>query len=83
MKTVVIDGDLNLINAESAELGVFTLISGGKLPAYTGVTTVTPKAFESTVLETAGKSVYEDIEVLEIPYDEVGNASGGYTVSIG
>lgn len=93
-KTVVIDGDFSLLvngQAEcellildSGEAGVFTTIRDGTLlPRYTGETTVTPKAFLSTVLETANKSVYENIEVLQIPYVEVSNESGGYTVSIG
>lgn len=50
---------------------------------YTGETIITPKAFESTVLRTANKTLTTDIEVLEIPYEEVFNESGGYTVSIG
>lgn len=91
--TVVIDGELSLvlegyadgslIIPESGEAGIFTVIREGTFPAYTGETVVTPLAFASTVLETANKTVYSDIEVLEIPYTETTNPSGGTTVSIG
>ena len=91
--TIVIDGEISLIISETgdcdlilpecAEVGIVTMIREGALPAYTGESVVTPKAFQSTVLGTANKSVYQDIEVLEIPYTEVSNPSGGYTVSIG
>lgn len=80
---VVIDGELSLIIPDSGEFGIFTRIAEGALPAYTGETEVIPKAFEETTLETANKSVYQDIRVLEIPYTETSNLSGGYTVSIG
>lgn len=92
-RTVVLDGELCLTLCGCAELslelvddgefGAVTVIRDGGLPIYTGETTVTPKAFSTTTLETANKSVYEDITVLEIPYEEVTNPSGGYTVSIG
>lgn len=91
--TIVIDGELSLtieddaeyslIIPENAEAGVFMAIGSHTLPAYTGETTVVPKAFLQTVLETANKSVYSDITVEEIPYEEVSNVYGGYTVSIG
>lgn len=92
-KTVVLDGELcltlcgcaelSLELVEDGEFGAITVTSEGALPTYTGETIVVPKAFASTTLETAHKSVYEDITVLEIPYEEVTNPSGGYTVSIG
>lgn len=91
--TIVIDGELSLIIAddaehsliipESGEVGVYMSAGGNALPTYTGETTVIPKAFMQTILETANKSVYSDITVEEIPYEEVSNISGGYTVSIG
>lgn len=90
---VVIDGELSLIFDELAEGsleipecadgGIEFAIYDNPLPAYTGITTVIPKAFESTVLQTANKSVFDNIEVLEIPYTEISNLSGGTTVSIG
>lgn len=90
---VVIDGELSLLMQdraegqllipESADGGIEFAIYDTPLPPYTGITTVVPKAFDSTVLETANKSVYDDITVLEIPYTETSNLSGGTTVSIG
>lgn len=80
---VTIGGDIGLDLAMDGEVGTFTVIRGGTFPAYTGETVVTPLAFASTVLETANKTVYSDIEVLEIPYTETTNPSGGITVSIG
>ena len=91
--TVVIDGELSLIFDElaegsleipgCAEGGIEFAIYDNPLPAYTGTTTVVPKAFLSQILETANKSLYDNIEVLEIPYTETSNLSGGTTVSIG
>ena len=93
MKTVVIDGEMSLEIAEQAEFsmlipeagefGIITVVKDVTLPPYTGITMVIPKAFESTVLQTANKSVFDNIEVLEIPYTETSNLSGGTTVSIG
>ena len=51
-------------------------------PIYTGETIVTPRASEEQVLETAQKTVLDNIVVLEIPYTEVTNPSGGLTVNI-
>lgn len=80
---VVIDGDMDLVIPQSGEMGV-VLVSGKRpYPSYEGETVVIPKAFEAQVLETANKTVYDDITVLEIPYTEVSNVSGGFTVSIG
>lgn len=50
---------------------------------YDGPIIVTPKADGETVLETANMLVMNDITVLEIPYYETTNLSGGYTVYIG
>ena len=50
---------------------------------YTGATTVTPNAFEDTVLETKNKLVSENIKVTKIPYFEVGSTiEGGNVVYI-
>ena len=52
------------------------------LSKYTGPTVITPLPFQNTVLETRGKVVYRNINVLEIPYYETSNVSGK-TVYIG
>lgn len=49
---------------------------------YTGEYTVTPKALEKTVLETANKTMLDDVTVKKIPFHETTNLSGGMTVVI-
>lgn len=55
--------------------------SGGELPYYEGDYEVTPKAVDQT-LNTRLKSMHDNVHVLEIPYSEVDNPSGGKTVNI-
>lgn len=50
--------------------------------SYDGDYTVTPKMFEGTVLPTKDKTMTDDVTVLEVPFYEVSNASGGTTVYI-
>ena len=54
---------------------------GGKI--YDGEYEVAPRPFEQVVLETEGKRMTDNVKVLEIPYSEVDNDSGGHTVTIG
>ena len=49
---------------------------GSSYPVYTGETVVTPKAHESTELETKNKVVLDNIVVEEIPYYETSNPKG-------
>ena len=56
--------------------------SGDRLPYYKGETIVKPKPRKEQTLETANKSMRENVLVLEIPYTEVHN-SNGTTVIIG
>ena len=53
-----------------------------ELPAYEGEYEVTPKVNEQT-LPTSQKLLKENLVVEKIPYYEVGNNSGGTTVTIG
>lgn len=50
--------------------------------AYTGAYTVTPKAFDSQILETANKVLKENVTVSEVPYWETRNESNGTTAYI-
>lgn len=52
-------------------------------PIYDGETVVIPLAREEQTLPTRGKLLTANVTVLEIPYYEVSNPSGGYTVNIG
>lgn len=54
---------------------------GGQV--YDGEYEVTPRPFEAVVLETEGKRMNDNVKVLEIPYSQVDNESGGHTVTIG
>ena len=54
---------------------------GGKV--YDGEYEVAPRPFEQVVLETEGKRMTDNVKILEIPYSEVDNESGGHTVTIG
>lgn len=49
---------------------------GGMLPVYQGETRITPKCYEDIELETARKTVLENIVVEEIPYYETSNVKG-------
>lgn len=64
------------------ELETAIVIGQNTYDIYDGETVVTPKAHSETVLETAEKVVMDDITVLQIPYYETSNLSGGYTVYI-
>lgn len=49
---------------------------------YQGEYVVTPKMFEGTVLLTKDKTMVDDVTVLEVPFYEVTNETGGTTVYI-
>ena len=48
---------------------------------YEGAYTVVPTTSEQ-ILETRAKTMLDDVTVTEIPYQQVTNEAGGYTVSI-
>ena len=83
--------DVQAIEAEicgdgmTAEIGVGGVIriQPEGIELYDGDTVVKPKANEQTVLSTAQKLVEDDITVLEIPYFQTTNSTGGNTVYIG
>lgn len=72
--TVNIDGgEITLANQMDGDMGTFMPI----LPdQYTGDLTVTPKAWEEQVLETAFKTMPGNVVVLEVPYWETSNPNG-------
>ena len=74
------------VNVESPslpmELGTAINVKIVDAPVYEGEYVVTPKA-EAQTLETAERMMEDNVVVLEIPYAEVSNLSGGYTVIIG
>ena len=75
---------LEMEAAQSEELLLDLDMSGGgeKYKEYTGEYTVIPSLSEQT-LETKQKLMKENLTVMEIPYFETSNNSGGTTVYIG
>lgn len=55
---------------------------GGDLPWYNGAYEVTPRAYNEQVLQTAQKSMREDVVVHKVPRYDVDNPFGGQTISI-
>lgn len=61
------------INIDGGEVGTVMPV----LPEpYTGDLTVTPKAFEEQILQTAFKTMPGNVVVLEVPYWETSNPNG-------
>ena len=71
-----------LAHVEGAEL-VGELQAGIDMSdPYTGDYVVTPLAYISQILPTAGKRMEENVVVLDVPYYETSNPSNGLTVYI-
>lgn len=82
--SLVVD-DVTLATSVETEIIEFNApmeIGIGLPDYYTGATTIIPSVVEQ-VLETAEKIVRDNIIVEEIPYMQVSNPAGGYTVTIG
>ena len=62
----------------TADLGQTTILSTA--PQYKGETTVTPRTYEETRLETKDKLMPDDVTVRKIPRYEVSNDCGGVTL---
>lgn len=62
--------------------GKLTIPSAIGVEVYDGEYEVTPKMFEGQTLATKNKLMEDDVVVLEVPYYEVDNTSGGTTVYI-
>lgn len=74
----VIDNDEKL-----GKLRVEEVRAVNNFPKYEGEYTATPCCGDKLILETKDKTLRENIEIEPIPYNEVTNFSGGYTVTIG
>lgn len=66
-------GEITLANQMDGDMGTFMPIVPDQ---YTGDLTVTPKAWEEQVLETAFKTMPGNVVVLEVPYWETSNPNG-------
>ena len=63
------------------DMGQTTILSTA--PQYKGETTVTPRTYEETHLETKDKLMPDDVTVRKIPRYEVSNDCGGVTLIMG
>ena len=79
----IVSGSISSPETLSANLsGMEVLLADITLPRqvggdpYQGDYVVTPKANSQTVLETRGKTMSENVTVVEIPYFETSNISG-------
>lgn len=86
----VISGTLATIQTVTGIVSEMDTVSGGitvggrgDYPEYDGAYEITPLPGTDQILATAGRVLTENVNVLEIPYYETTNESGGYTVSIG
>jgi hypothetical protein len=64
-------------------VGVITVPSYIDSDPYEGVYTVKPKLQRDIVMETAGKTMRQDVTVEKIPICEVSNSADGKTLIIG
>ena len=71
------------LSAQAGLTGALTVPMVAEAEYYEGDYDVTPIAFQSIVLGTRHKMMHNDVTVHEIPYYEVTNPAGGYTVNIG
>ncbi len=82
-----LSGAISIENALRGKLSGDASLKGSicvtkEYDAYAGEYTVTPKAFNSQVLETANKVLKENVTVSEVPYWETRNESNGTTAYI-
>ena len=69
------------ITPKGTVTGYLGMGGGGHFPYYNGDYVVTPKTYEQT-LATTRKSMRDDVTVEAVPYSEVSNPQGGFTVNI-
>ena len=85
--------EVNVFDVKGVEVGIeqsskIEIKVDGKIyisadcETYTGIYEVTPKVFAQQ-LETKEKHLDKNVQIEAIPYYEVGNQSGGYTLNIG
>ena len=80
MGSLILKGDFNLRNAFRGEFGSYMKV--GDVDPYTGEYIVIPRVYEQ-ILETARKTMSDDVTVTEIPVTRTSNPQGGLTVLIG
>ena len=82
VQDAIIRADFNEVNSKfKADFGQVYRIVSDEVPVYDGSYSVTPAVTEQT-METANKMMTDNVKVEKIPYSEVSNNSGGFTVTI-
>lgn len=79
---IVNEVEIIAVDEENFDIELGIAMSPKPLPDYTDEYIVTPLAHAATVLPTSGRTLAEDVTVLEIPYYETSNVSGR-TIYIG
>jgi len=74
-----IDGELTKISSIAGDLATGVTVYKD-IEIYEGSYEVQPLPDSDIVLNTAGKGMTDNLVILEIPYYETTNLSGGYTV---
>lgn len=77
--------DIELVKDEVLEtdFSIGTKIGTSYYPEYQGEYEIIPHPYDEQILPTRRTSVLDNIKVEKIPYSEVSNPQGGYTVNIG
>lgn len=78
-----LDIDFEDNNELDLDFEIGSILSGDARPVYDGEHVITPKKDIQQTLETKDKRMNENVLVLEIPYSEVSNETGGTTAIIG
>ena len=81
--TKTLTGSIHGTGAISGHVTVPSSQAGGGYDEYDGEYIITPQPWDEIVLETENKILTDNVVVLEIPYFETANLSGGNTVYIG
>lgn len=68
--------DIGVVEEQSIDVELSTAIQIVSTNPYDGEYVVTPKAHESTILETKYKTMADDVTVLKVPYYETSNITG-------
>ncbi len=71
------------VSRETPDIKIEIEPGGEILPAYDGDIEFTPLAWQEQVLETANKTLKDNITIHEIPFSSVSNPKNGRTVYIG
>lgn len=82
MREAIIRADFNELNSKfEADFGQVYRFVSDEVPVYDGSYSLAPSVNEQ-IIETANKMMTDNLKVEKIPYSEVSNNFGGFTVTI-